>query len=92
VDDRSTTSPPGTPHVDVTENASVLAPLRLSGKDLFVVPHRDGTTLLQRSGESWFVSDGPRGTPVSAVLFGDDIWVVTTDAQGTGTLWHARVA
>ncbi len=89
---RTTTNTPGIPDIEVTENASVLAPISLEGKDLFVVPSKDGTTLLQRSGEKWSVTNGPQGTPISAVLLGDEIWVVTTDPQGTGTLWRSRVA
>lgn len=89
---RTVTNPPGIPDIAVTENATVLAPLTIDGKDLFVVPSNDGTTLLQRSGESWSLGEGPTGTPASAILHGGEVWVVTTDAQGTGTLWRSRVA
>ncbi|MFC7488879.1 hypothetical protein ACOCJ7_06680 [Knoellia sp. CPCC 206453] len=88
----TTRNPSGIPDIEVTQNASVLAPISLEGKDVFVVPSRGGSVVLQRSGETWSVGDGPRGAPVSAVLLGDEVWVVTTDAHGTGTLWRARVA
>lgn len=87
----TTTTPPGIPEVEVTENASVLAPVTLDGKDVFVAPTDGGSTVLRRSGESWTVDAGPDGTPVSAVVHGDELWVVTTDAEGTGTVWRSRV-
>lgn len=92
VSGNTTTNPSGIPDIEVTENATSLAPLTADGKDLFVVPSNDGTTLLRRDGESWSAGDGPTGAPISAVLHGDEVWVVTTDSQGTGTLWRSRVA
>lgn len=88
----TSSTPAGIPDVQVTENATVLPPILFDGKDVFVVPSTDSTTVLQRSGESWSVGEGPKGSPVSAVTHGDEIWVVTVDAQGTGTLWRSRVA
>lgn len=84
-------TPPGIPEVELTENASVLAPVTLAGTDIFVVPTADGSTVLQRDAEAWSVGDGPSGSPVSAIVHGDELWLVTTDAQGTGTLWRSRV-
>lgn len=88
----TTTNAPGIPDIEVTENASVLPPVSVDGKDDFVVPSGKGSKVLQRSGEDWSVGDGPDGTPVSAIAHGDEVWVVTTDAQGMGTLWRSRVA
>jgi len=88
----TTTNPPGIPDIEMTENATVLPPLSLDGKDDFVVPSGRGSKVLQRSGGSWSVGDGPEGAPVSAMAHGDEVWLVTTDAQGTGTLWRSRVA
>lgn len=83
--------PPGIPDLEVTPNASVLAPISLDGRDLFVVPSGDGTTVLQRNGEKWSVGAGPDGTPVSAAVHGDELWVVTTDGQDTGSLSRAPI-
>lgn len=82
----------GIPEVVVPENASALAPVRVGDDDLVVVPTAEGSTVVRRDGTSWSTTDGPSGTPVSAVVHGSDLWVVTTDARGTGTLSVSRVA
>ncbi|KGN42889.1 hypothetical protein N801_11360 [Knoellia aerolata DSM 18566] len=82
----------GIPDVTVPENAAVPAPVRVGEDDLVVVPSGSGSTVLRRHEGDWSTSAGPAGTPVSAVVDGDDLWVVTTDARGTGTLSVARVA
>lgn len=87
----TTTQAPGIPDIQVTENAKALAPVTFAERDGFVVPSGSGSVVLQRSGKDWSTGDGPTGTPVSAVPHGDEIWVVTTDAEGTGTLWRSRV-
>lgn len=94
VGETTTTEPPGIPTIRVTANASVLAPLSIGGKDVFVVPSHDGSTIARRSGGTWSLGEGPRGAPAAAVVAGAgaELWLVTTDPQGTGTLWRSRVA
>lgn len=87
----TTTQAPGIPDIEVSENAKALAPVTIAERDVFVVPSGSGSAVLQRSGQDWSTGDGPTGTPVSAVLHGDELWVVTTDAHQTGTLWRSRV-
>lgn len=81
----------GIPDVVVTENAEVLAPVVIGDDVLFVVPSGTGSTILRRTGETWSVGVGPDGTPVSAVVVGDALWVVSTHAKGTGSLARAGI-
>jgi hypothetical protein len=82
----------GIPDVRLTENAPVLAPVTVADDDLVIVPTSGGSAVVRRDGGSWSTSDGPDGRPVSAVVHGRDLWLVTTDARGTGTLSISRVA
>lgn len=82
----------GIPEVRLPENASVPAPVSNGDDEVVVVPSARGSTLVHRAGLSWSTSPGPDGTPVSVVLLGRDLWVVTTDPDETGTLWVSRVA
>ncbi len=82
----------GIPDVRLAENASVLAPVPAGDDDLVVVPTVGGSTVVRRHGGSWSTTDGPEGTPVSAVVHGQDLWLVATDARGTGRLSLSRVA
>jgi hypothetical protein len=81
----------GIPAVEVPENGSVPSPVSLDGSDV-VAPTATGSTVLRRDGESWTTARGPSGSPTSVVAHGDELWVVTADAQGSTTLWRARVA
>ncbi len=68
-----------------------LPPLRLLAHEVVLVPREGSTVVIQSTGEradSWVVGDGPSGTPVSAVVHGEDILVVTRDASGVGHLWR----
>ncbi|MDT0215239.1 hypothetical protein Q9R29_15205 [Rothia sp. ARF10] len=92
VADDTTSEPPGTPPVVVPENVPVPSPVLL-GDDLVVVaPTEVGSTLLRRSGADWATADGPPGPPMSVVVHGDEVWVVTGAGRGTPGLWRARVA
>lgn len=82
----------GIPDVVVPESAAALAPLLLPVGDAVVVPSERGSSVVIHVGSRWSVEAGPDGTPVSAVVHGDELWVVTEDAQGEGTLWRSRVA
>ena len=82
----------GIPAVEVPENGSVPSPVTFGGDDVVVAPTVTGSIVLRRDGESWTTSRGPSGTPTSVVAHGDELWVVTSDAQGSTTLWRARVA
>ena len=81
----------GIPDVVVTESAAVLAPVVIDDDVLVVVPSGTGSTILRRTGSQWSAGHGPEGTPVSAVVHGDELWVVTTAAGGGGTLARARI-
>lgn len=82
----------GIPALVLPTNKPVPAPVRVAERDLVVVPSGTGSTLVRREGDAWSSSEGPDGTPVSAVVHHTDLWVVTTDARGTGALSVARVA
>ena len=82
----------GIPAVAIPENGSVPSPVILDGNDLVVAPTAQGSTVLRRDAESWSTARGPSGTPTSVVAHGDELWVVTSDAHGSTTLWRARVA
>ncbi|KGN32698.1 hypothetical protein N802_17280 [Knoellia sinensis KCTC 19936] len=82
----------GIPAVRVDENARVLAPVGPAGSEILVVPQDRSSAVLFRDGDAWQRGRGPTGMPVSAVAHGDELWVVTTDDAGAGTLWRARVA
>lgn len=92
VTDATTSEPPGTPAVEVPDNASVPSPVLRDGDVVVVAPTKDGSTLLRRSGTDWTTADGPPGPPVSVVYHGDEVWVVTGVWRGTPALWRARVA
>ncbi|MFW5471658.1 hypothetical protein ACOCJ4_16610 [Knoellia sp. CPCC 206435] len=82
----------GIPDVRLPENVPVPAPVRAGKDDVVVVPTGSRSTVLRHAGGAWSSADGPGGTPVSAVVRGDDLWVVTDDAHGAGTLSVSRVA
>jgi hypothetical protein len=82
----------GIPEVRLPENVPVPAPVRAGNDDVVVVPTDSRSTVLRRADGAWSSVDGPGGTPVSAVVHGDELWVVTNDARGTGTLSVSRVA
>jgi len=84
--------PAGIPAVEIPENGSVPSPVTLDGDDVVVAPTGTGSTVLRRDGDSWATARGPSGTPTSVVAHGDELWVVTSDARGSTTLWRARVA
>ncbi|MFC7492458.1 MULTISPECIES: hypothetical protein [unclassified Knoellia] len=88
----SATQLDGIPDVVVPESATALAPLLLGDGVLVIAPSDRGSSVLRRSGSRWSVAAGPVGSPASAVVHGDGVWVVTTDVQGDGTLWRSRVA
>ncbi len=83
--------PAGIPDVVVPENADVLAPVVVGEDVLVIAPSGSGSAVLRRSGATWSVGAGPDGTPVSAAAHGDELWVVTTNAPGKGTLARARL-
>ena len=79
------------PVVTLAEDGRALRPLHLLAHEVVLAPGEDRTVVVQSTsgpGEGWVVRDGPSGTPVSAVVFGDDVLVVTRDAAGTGHLWR----
>lgn len=84
--------PRGIPDVPVPENAAVPSPVAVGGADVVVAPSDNGSTVVWHAATSWTVAPGPAGTPTSVVAHGDELWVVTTEAQGATTLWRARVA
>lgn len=88
----SASQPPGIPKISVPDNALVPAPMGPPGHELVVAPTSDGSTVVRRDGDDWAVGDGPAGPPVAAAEHDGEVWVVTTAADGSGTLWHARVA
>ena len=92
VTDATTAEPPGTPAVEVPENASVPSPVLLGDDVLVAAPTERGSTLLRRSGTSWTTADGPPGPPTSVVVHDGEVWVVTGPGRGTPALWRARVA
>ncbi|WP_156969663.1 hypothetical protein [Knoellia subterranea] len=82
----------GIPEISVTENRSVVAPVMVGEKDdIVLVPTPRGAVVARRAGTTWSTTDGPSGTPTAAIPHGNDLWVITTDVQGGGTLWRARV-
>ncbi len=79
------------PAVTLAENGRALPPVHLSAHEVVLVPGGAFTVVVQSQGEGaerWAVQAGPRGTPVSAVVHGDDVLVVTRDAAGVGHLWR----
>ena len=82
----------GIPEVVLADDAPSPAPVRVGDDELVVVATGSGSTLVRRDGDTWSSTEGPGGTPVSAVVLGGDLWVVTTDDEGSGTLSVARVA
>ncbi|GGB67410.1 hypothetical protein N798_14685 [Knoellia flava TL1] len=92
VTDGTTAEPPGTPTVEVPENASVPSPVPLGDDVVVAAPTAEGTTLLRRSGARWTTATGPPGPPTSVVVHGAEVWVVTGAGRGTPALWRARVA
>lgn len=80
----------GMPALRVPERRYALAPLRVGRKDVVVVPAEGHTTVLVRDGTSWSQRTGPDGIPVSAVVLGTEVWLVTDAGDGTGNLWRAR--
>ena len=85
--------PPGIPDVVVPENAPIPSPVTVGRDDVVVAPSGSGSTVLRLSGDhSWTTAPGPSGTPTSVVTHDGELWVVTADAQGSTTLWRARVA
>jgi hypothetical protein len=78
------------PGVTLADDGRALPPLHISGREVVLAPGDDRTVLVQSTGEGegWAVLDGPRGTPVSAVVHDDDVFVVTRDAAGLGHLWR----
>jgi hypothetical protein len=80
----------GMPAPRVPERRYALPPLRVGGKDVIVVPAEGHTTVVVRDGTSWSQRRGPDGIPVSAVVLGTEVWLVTDDGDGTGNLWRAR--
>jgi hypothetical protein len=87
------TQPPGIPAVDIPENGTVPSPVTVGGDDVVVAPSGSGSTVVRVSRDfAWTIAPGPDGAPTSVVAHGDELWVVTTDARGSTTLWRARVA
>lgn len=82
----------GIPAVRVPENARALAPVGPPGSELVVTPSGSESAVLAGRGDEWEVSRGPSGRPTAAVLHDGELWVITLDAEGAGTLWTARVA
>jgi len=92
VTDDTTAEPPGTPVVEIPENASVPSPVLLGAGLVIAAPRERGSTLLRRSGATWTTADGPPGPPTSVVVHGAEVWVVTGGGRDTPALWRARVA
>lgn len=92
VADKDTVSQPaGIPEIVLPENTAALPPVLVGEDVVVVVPSGGGSTIVRRSGSSWSVGDGPQGTPVSALRHGDELWVVTTSADGSGSLVRSRL-
>lgn len=82
----------GIPAVTLPDRGTALAPLIVRDDVLVVAPSGGGSTLLRRVGDAWAAAPGPPGTPVSAVVHGGELWVVTTSPGEPGALHRARVA
>ncbi|NYG08373.1 hypothetical protein BJ986_002860 [Phycicoccus badiiscoriae] len=81
----------GIPTPTLPDNGRALAPLALGDRDLVMVPVQGGSQLLTRRGETWSTRAGPpTGEPVSWVAHGQEVWLVTRDSAGVGTLWRTR--
>ena len=79
------------PVVTLADCGRALPPVHLSAHEVVLAPGDDRTVVVQFSGErgeDWAVQDGPRGTPVSAVVHDNDVLLVTRDAAGVGHLWR----
>lgn len=81
----------GVPIVALAETGRALPPVDLDAREVVFAPDGDRTVVVQSTGEGgegWAVQDGPTGTPESAVVHDDDVFMVTQDAAGVGHLWR----
>ncbi|WP_404382483.1 hypothetical protein LL946_16225 [Knoellia locipacati] len=82
----------GIPALELPENATIPSPVTVGDDDVVVAPDGSGSAVLRLSGTSWTTAPGPQGAPTWVVAHGGELWVVTTDARGSTTLWRSRVA
>jgi hypothetical protein len=79
----------GVPAVAVRDSDPLPDPLLIGGHLVQLTATHGHVLTLTRDGSVWSVSSGPDGTPTTAALVGDHLYVTITHGSGTpATLWQ----